>query len=119
MSGLFDQIDAAGSGSINQGQFTQAFQTLNPPPSFQAAGAEPVWGKLDSGGQGSVTKQEFVNGMTSLMKELRGTRTGSSESGAQQLEGGASALDSLGATEADSISSSGSGSTGTNLSAHA
>jgi hypothetical protein len=30
MSNLFNQIDTSGSGSINQAQFDQAFQSFNP-----------------------------------------------------------------------------------------
>ncbi|HVU36260.1 MAG TPA: EF-hand domain-containing protein [Opitutaceae bacterium] len=72
MSDLFAQIDTSGSGSISQSQFDQAFQTLNPPPSFQAAGADSVWAKLDPNATGSVSKQDFVSTMTSFMKQLRG-----------------------------------------------
>ena len=72
MSNLFDQIDTTGSGTITKSQFEQAFQNMNPPGSFQAAGADAVWSKLDPNGTGSVSKQDFVNGMTTMMKQLRG-----------------------------------------------
>lgn len=72
MSELFGQIDSSGAGAISQGQFNQAFATLNPPPSFQAAGASTVWGQLDPSGSGSVSKPDFVSTMTRLMQQLRG-----------------------------------------------
>ena len=71
MSNLFDSIDTSGSGSITKAQFEQAFQTQNPPKAFQQEGADAVWAKLDPNGTGSVSKQDFVTGMTSQMSQLR------------------------------------------------
>jgi hypothetical protein len=71
MTNLYDQIDTAGTGSINKAQFAQAFKTMDPPAVFQAAGASTVWGQLDPSGSGQVTQQDFVNGMKSLMVQLR------------------------------------------------
>ena len=85
MSNLFDQIDTTGSGTITKSQFEQAFQNMNPPGSFQAAGADAVWSKLDPNGTGSVSKQDFVNGMTTMMKQLRGHHHGGSVAGAQSV----------------------------------
>jgi hypothetical protein len=116
MSNLFDQIDPTGSGTINQSQFNQAFQTLNPPASFQAAGSESVWSNLEKSGVGDVSKSDFVSGMTTLMKELRGAQIGSSSSGAQQLATDTNALDSLGANGSAGASDQGNGSTGSILS---
>ena len=97
MSNLFDQISPSGSDSINQSQFQQAFKSMNPPPSFQAAGANAVWSQLDPNGTGSVSKQDFVSGMSSLMKQLRGGNVApSSTSGAQELTQSTTALDALG-----------------------
>ena len=59
MSNLFDQIDNSGSGSITQAQFDQAFQTLNPPKDFKAAGADAIWSQLDPSNTGSVSRQEL------------------------------------------------------------
>ena len=120
MSNLFDAIDPSGSGTINQSQFDQAFQTMNPPASFQSAGAASVWGKLDPTGSGTVSKQDFVNGMTAMMKQLRGTHQHhrSSAAGAQTLAQGTSLLQALGGGDAASASpATGSGAVGTNLSA--
>jgi Ca2+-binding EF-hand superfamily protein len=72
MSNLFDQMDTSGSGSITQSQFNQAFQTLNPPGDFKAQGADAIWSQLDPAGNGSVDKQDFVTGMTGMMKQMRG-----------------------------------------------
>ena len=112
MSGLFDQIDTTGSGAITQDQFNQAFQQLNPPASFQAAGAGAVWNKLDPNGTGSVPSSDFVAGMTSMMKELRG-QAATSLTGAQALGQNARQLETLGLNDGPSSSSlAGSGSSG-------
>src|SRR5471032_1498099 len=71
MSNLFAQIDTNGTGSINQDQFNQAFQTLNPPGVFKAAGADAIFSQLDPNGTGNVSQPDFVASMTSLMKSLR------------------------------------------------
>lgn len=71
MSNLFDQIDTSGSGTITKAQFEQAFQTMNPPQAAQQAGADAIWAKLDPNGTGSVSKQDFVSGMSSAMSQLR------------------------------------------------
>ncbi len=83
MSNLFDQIDSSGSGSITQSQFDQAFQSLNPPKDFKAAGADAVWAQLDPNNTGSVSKQDFVSGMTSIMRQMRSEHHGASSSAAQ------------------------------------
>ena len=51
------------------------------PKSFQNMGADAIFSKLDSNGTGSVTKQDFVNGMKSLMSQVRhvGDNTGHRE----------------------------------------
>jgi hypothetical protein len=97
MSGLFDQIDPGASGTITQNQFANAFQSMNPPASFQAAGVGSVWSTLDPQGAGSVTKPDFVGAMTGLMQQLRGGRGNpSSAAGAQALAQNAVMLDRLG-----------------------
>lgn len=78
MSNLYNQIDTSGSGSITQAQFDQAFQTMNPPGPFKAAGADSVWNALDPTGSGQVTRQNFINGMKNLMVELRRDHGGAS-----------------------------------------
>lgn len=96
MSNLFDQIDASGSGSISQSQFAQAFQAMDPPASFQAAGADAVWSKLDPTGSGTVSKEDFVTGMTAMMKQLRTAHhRHHSAAGAQALTQNTSLLDAL------------------------
>ncbi len=104
MSNLFDQIDTTGSGTITKAQFEQAFQKLNPPGSFQAAGADAVWSKLDPNGTGSVSKQDFVNGMTTLMKQLRGHHhhQDASAAGAQSLTQTSNLLTALGSSTGSS-----------------
>jgi len=72
MANLFSQIDSSGSGSINQSQFTQAFNTLNPPGVFKKQGASAIFSKLDPKNSGSVSKQDFVQTMAGLMQSLRG-----------------------------------------------
>jgi hypothetical protein len=72
MSNLYSQIDTSGSGSVNKAQFDQAFATKNPPGVFKAAGADAVFSQLDTKGTGNVSQSDFVSGMTSLMRSLRG-----------------------------------------------
>lgn len=71
MANLFDKIDVSGTGSISKSQLLQAFQTMRPPASFKAMGANAVFSALDPSNSGSVTKQAFVQGMTSLMAQFR------------------------------------------------
>lgn len=80
MSTLYGNIDTG--GSITQSQFNQAFQTLDPPAPFEAAGAGAVWNALDPNGTGQVSRQDFINGMKNLMVQLR--QGGKSASGAAQ-----------------------------------
>lgn len=115
MADLFDAIDSSGSGSISQDQFAQAFQTLNPPPSFQAAGADAIWKQLDPNGTGSVSKSDFVSTMTTLMKQLRGHHHHKANAGGSaQVAQAASTLANLGSKGSTSDTSS-SGSVGTLL----
>jgi hypothetical protein len=88
MSNLFDSIDTAGSGSITQAQFEQAFQTKNPPAVFQKQGADAIWTALDPSGSGTVSKQDFVSTMSKLMVSLRaeGTTQGGSASLSASLQ---------------------------------
>jgi len=88
MSNLFDSIDTAGSGSITQAQFEQAFQTRNPPAVFQKQGADAIWAALDPSGSGTVSKQDFVSTMSKLMVSLRaeGTAPGGSASLSASLQ---------------------------------
>lgn len=67
MANLFQQIDTSNSGAISKSQFEQAFQTLNPPPAFKAMGADAVFSKLDPNGTGSVSKQDFINGIKPMV----------------------------------------------------
>jgi hypothetical protein len=71
MSNLFDQIVTNGSGSMTEAQFMQAFQSMNPPQNSNAQGAAAVWAQLDPNNTGQVSKQDFINGMTALMKQMR------------------------------------------------
>ena len=90
MTSLYNQIDTNGAGSITQAQFDQAFQTMNPPGPFKAAGADAVWNALDPTGSGQVSRQDFINGMKNLMVELRrdhGGAAGTSASATRTLNG--------------------------------
>jgi hypothetical protein len=119
MSDLFDQIDTTGSGTISQSQFDQAFQSMNPPAPFQAAGADAVWSKLDPTGSGTVSKQDFVKDMTEMMKQLRGAHHhgGHSAEGAQSAAQSTGLLDALSTTEASSSSSNSTDTVGTVINA--
>ena len=93
MTNLFNKIDTSGSGTISQSQFSQAFQTLNPPAAFKSAGATAVWNALDPSGSGQVSQQAFVNGMKNLMVQLRQS---DGSAAAQTAAAGTSALSNLG-----------------------
>jgi Ca2+-binding EF-hand superfamily protein len=95
MSNLYNQVDTGGTGSITQSQFNQAFQTLNPPAPFKAAGASAVWNALDPNGTGQVPRQDFINGMKNLMVQLRQGGNGVSDA-AQTSAAGTQALNILG-----------------------
>ena len=88
MTNLFNSIDTAGSGTITQPQFQQAFQTKNPPAVFQKQGADAIWAALDPSGSGTVSKQDFVSTMSKLMVSLRaeGTSPGGSASLSSSLQ---------------------------------
>ena len=88
MTNLFNSIDTAGSGTITQPQFQQAFQTKNPPAVFQKQGADAIWAALDPSGTGTVSKQDFVSTMSKLMVSLRaeGTSPGGSASLSSSLQ---------------------------------
>ena len=96
MSSLYSQIDTAGAGSITQSQFSQAFQTMNPPAAFQTQGASAVWSKLDPGNTGQVTQQDFVNTMKSLMVQYRQGDAGGSITPAQTAANAIQSLNDLG-----------------------
>jgi hypothetical protein len=105
---MFDSIDTSGSGSITETQFDQAFanvdltsgQTITkvanvtlPKPFGQSAPA--VWSQIDPTNTGTLTEQQFVTGMNSLLINIRAqaqqaTSAASSTSQAiQQISAGA------------------------------
>lgn len=103
MSNLFDSIDTAGTGNITQAQFDQAFQTKNPPAVFQRQGAGAVFAALDPNRTGSVSRQDFVSGMSKLMVSLRADNAGQSAFGSQASL--AASLQSLNQIDPTSVSS--------------
>lgn len=72
MNNLFSNIDTAGTGTITKAQFEQAFQSMNPPASFKSMGADSVFAQLDPKNTGSVSRQDFVSGMTNMMGKVHG-----------------------------------------------
>jgi hypothetical protein len=105
MTSLYNNIDTSGSGSITQQQFDQAFQTLNPPPVFQMHGADAIFAALDPNGTGSVSKQDFVSGMSGLMVSLRSAGAPSETVGQAPDQTLASSLQSLNALDPSSVPS--------------
>jgi hypothetical protein len=69
LGNLFQQIDKAGTGRITKEQFDLSFNSLALPASVKEMGKEAVYKKLDTTGFGTVTKQDFINGMESLMNQ--------------------------------------------------
>jgi len=107
MSDLFDSIDTSGSGSITQAQFNQAFQTQNPPAVFQNQGANAVFSALDPNGTGSVSRQDFVSGMSKLMVSLRAD-SASQTSSQDSLTASLSSLNQIDPSSASSTTTPGS-----------
>lgn len=70
MANVFSQVTTPGSGVITKDQFVTAFNTMNPPQAFQNMGANSVFEALDPQGAGAVNRQDFIKGMTSLMRQL-------------------------------------------------
>lgn len=106
MTSLYDNIDTGGSGSITQQQFNQAFQTFNPPPVFQKQGANAIFAALDPNGTGSVSKQDFVSGMSRLMVSLRSEGGASGTAAPSPSQTLASSLQSLNSLDSSSVPSS-------------
>lgn len=105
MADLFQKIDTAGSGSIAKAQFEQAFQNRSAPPAFKEMGADAIFAKLDPNETGSVSKQDFVDGMKMLMKQIHqqhhqhhqvAANSWIAPSPAQMLASSMNALNSLG-----------------------
>jgi Ca2+-binding EF-hand superfamily protein len=77
MGALFSQIDTSGTGSITQSQFTQTFNAMKPTAGFRAMGPSADFQALSPSSAGTVSRQNFVQGMTQLMAQFRagGTHT--------------------------------------------
>jgi EF-hand domain pair len=106
MTNLFNSIDSAGSGTITQSQFDQAFQTKNPPAVFQKQGVAAIWTALDPSGSGTVSKQDFVSTMSKLMVSLRAE--GTSPAGSASLSSSLQSLNQIDPTTVSANSSPGS-----------
>ena len=97
MTNLFQTIDSNNSGLITQAQFTQNFQSANPPVAFKNMGADAVFNKLSQNGSNSVSKQDFVAGMTKLMAEVRNQAANgtTAPSPAQTISNSSSSFDAI------------------------
>lgn len=105
MSSLFDNIAGSGAGSITQQQFDQAFQTFNPPAVFQQQGPGAIFAALDPNGTGTVSKQDFVSGMSQLMASLRSEGGASGAPGPSAGQTLASSIQSLNSIDPSSVPS--------------
>lgn len=97
MTNLFQQMDNNNSGLITQAQFVQTFQNTNPPVAFKNMGADAVFNKLNQNGSGSVSKQDFVAGMTKLMEQVRNQSISgtTASSPAQTISNSSSSFDAI------------------------
>ena len=84
MASVFVKFTTPGSGFITQDQgfitqdqLNQAFNSMNPTPGFRAMGPTAVFSALDPTGSGSVSRQNFINGMTGLMAQFKSAGTAS------------------------------------------
>jgi len=105
MSSLFDNIAGSGSSSITQQQFDQAFQAMDPPAVFQQQGSSAIFSALDPNGTGSVSKQDFVSGMSQLMVSLRSDGGAGNAPGPTPSQGLASSIQSLNTVDPSSVPS--------------
>jgi Ca2+-binding EF-hand superfamily protein len=71
MASVFSQFTTPGSGVITKDQLTQAFNTMNPTAGFRDMGVDALFSALDPSGSGSVSRQDFIKGMTNLMAQFR------------------------------------------------
>jgi hypothetical protein len=91
-------------GSISKAQFEQAFNSMNTPAAFKAIGMEAAFSKLDPAGKGSVSKDDFITGMKSMMTHghrRHHTEVSADKSSApvpQTVPGSTAALNALGST---------------------
>jgi hypothetical protein len=69
---------------------------------FQKQGADAIFSTLDPSGTGSVSKQDFVAGMSKLMASLRADNAGSSSSSSSSSLG--SSLQALNQIDPSSVS---------------
>ena len=74
---MFSLLTTPGSGVVTKAQFTQAFSSLNPPSSFQSMGANAVFSALDPTNSGSVSRQNFIQGLKALSSQLNSSETSS------------------------------------------
>lgn len=92
MAALFDKM-SGGSDSISLDQLSSAFQTQKPPKAFRDLGPSQVFQKIDQNNDGKVSKDEFVSGMTSLMKEMRASHHHSQTPQSSTVSSSAQAMD--------------------------
>jgi hypothetical protein len=83
----------------------QAFQDFNPPAVFQQQGSSAIFAALDPNGTGSVSKQDFVSGMSQLMVSLRAEGGSSGASGPSPSQTLASSIQSLNSIDPASVPS--------------
>ncbi len=97
MTNLFQQMDSNNSGLITQAQFAQTFQNANPPVAFKDMGADSVFNSLNQNGSNGVSKQDFVDGMTKLMAQVRNQNSNNetSSSPAQTISNSRSSFDAI------------------------
>jgi hypothetical protein len=85
--------NTANANQITLAQFQQAFNSLNLPQQIAQLGPTAIFSALDPNGTGSVSKSEFVSGLTQLRDDLNsgivrhghGTASAGSEDDGTQL----------------------------------
>ena len=70
MANVFAQASTPGSNVITQSQFNTAFNATNPSAGFRQLGASATFAALDPNGTGSVSRQDFIQGMTKMMSQF-------------------------------------------------
>jgi hypothetical protein len=69
-----DPVNPHNPTSITQTQFGDAFNSLALPPQLRGLGANTVFSLLDPNQTGSVSRSDFVTGLTRLLEDVRSGR---------------------------------------------
>ena len=64
-------MDKSGSGSITEAQLADAMKTAKIPKALQGMSTEQIFSQLSTNSSGSISKQDFIDGIKNLVKQAR------------------------------------------------